>query len=208
MPSSDDDIEQVVERTLVTCRFMETSDVTQSEPCGGASAPQPRDPGDRYRCVHDSKPTQRSLAKDQRYSLRDFVPLPMVDAIKSIAAKEGWHAECLDQEIKACASFSENPAPRLKIRADDSQKHAPGIAVILFTCGSTPATLQQSGLWIFDPGSAENAKLAINAGWNICAHRPRITADSNFLRWGPQMVSIEESARDTNNLNKETERER
>ena len=86
-------------------------------------------------------------------------------------------------------------------RCRRTSKHAPGIAVILFTCGSTPATLQQSGLWIFGPGSAENAKLAINASWNICAHRPRITADSNFLRWGSQMVSIEGSARDTNNLN-------
>lgn len=44
---SEDRIELVVERTFLGFKQIATSDVTQSEPCGGAGAPQPPNPGGR-----------------------------------------------------------------------------------------------------------------------------------------------------------------
>ena len=45
--SSTEEIELVVERTFLNYQVMGSSEVTQSEPCGGADAPQPRNPSGR-----------------------------------------------------------------------------------------------------------------------------------------------------------------
>lgn len=45
--ASDKMPELVVERTFITLKHVDTSDVTQSEPCGGAGAPQPPNPSGR-----------------------------------------------------------------------------------------------------------------------------------------------------------------
>lgn len=81
----------------------------------------------RLQDIVAKKRTHRSLAEDQEFSLRSLVPVPLAKGIAAIAVKEGWHPECLYQELKVCASFPEHPATRLKVRKTNLHKRSCGI---------------------------------------------------------------------------------
>ena len=69
----------------------------------------------------------RELSDDPDFQLCRVMPIPLAAAITAIAAREGWHGECLYQEVKCCAAFTENPGTRLKERLSDLHTRAPNI---------------------------------------------------------------------------------
>ena len=66
----------------------------------------------------------RELSDDPDFQLRRVMPVSFADAITAIATREGWHRECLYQELKCCTAFTENPATKLKERVSDLHARA------------------------------------------------------------------------------------
>ena len=58
------------------------------------------------------------------------MPLPFAEAIKALALGEGWHPECLVQEVGARAAFVEHHGTQLKAEEHEMHKRCPSIACL------------------------------------------------------------------------------
>ena len=57
--------------------------------------------------------SHKDMVSEVQFAVRNLVPLPFAEAIKALALGEGWHPECLVQEVGARAAFVEHHGTQL-----------------------------------------------------------------------------------------------
>ena len=81
-------------------------------------------------CMAKDGRSHKDLVTDVQYTVRDMFPAPVAKAITTVAARNGWHAECLAQEVVASAAFCEHPGTRLKAHMSEWHSRSPCIAYL------------------------------------------------------------------------------
>jgi hypothetical protein len=74
--------------------------------------------------------SHKELVSEVHFTVRNLVPLPFADAVKALAQGEGWHPECLVQEVGARAAFVEHYGTQLKAGEQEMHKRCPSIACL------------------------------------------------------------------------------
>ena len=74
--------------------------------------------------------SHKDLVSDVHFTVRNLVPLPFADAVRALAQGEGWHPECLIQEVAVRAAFVEHHGTQLKADALETHKRSPSIACL------------------------------------------------------------------------------
>ena len=74
--------------------------------------------------------SHKDLVSEVHFTVRNLVPLPFADAVRALAQGEGWHPECLVQEIGVRAAFVEHHKTQLKAAEDEVHKRCPSIACL------------------------------------------------------------------------------
>ena len=74
--------------------------------------------------------SHKDLVSDVHFTVRNLVPLPFADAVRALAQGEGWHPECLIQEVAVRAAFVEHHGTQLKADAHEMHKRCPSIACL------------------------------------------------------------------------------
>ena len=74
--------------------------------------------------------THKDLVSDVHFTVRNLVPLPFADAVRALAQGEGWHPECLVQEVAVRAAFVEHHGTQLKAEEHEMHKRCPSIACL------------------------------------------------------------------------------
>ena len=74
--------------------------------------------------------SHKDLVSEVHFTVRNLVPLPFAEAMRALAQGEGWHPECLVQEVGARAAFVEHYGTQLKAEEQEMHKRCPSIACL------------------------------------------------------------------------------
>jgi hypothetical protein len=86
--------------------------------------------------------SHRDLAADPEFDLNLLAPLPMAEALRTTALKEGWSPECVYQEVRVCTAFTEHPGTCLRMRANE--KHSRSACIPALRAADASARKQAS----------------------------------------------------------------
>ena len=124
---------------------------------------------DRLATICQDPRSHRDLVAEASFTVRSLFPTPIAEAILAISLAEGWHPECLAQEVVANAAFCENPATRLKVHREETHGRCPPVPCLRAASQSA----RKSSLKAYGTGSR-------------AAVRIRQTSSRNESSW-PQM---------------------